>query len=550
MFKLIVLLGAFLIGSSALMAQDDFDGDIRWGVPIKMKKKEYGPNPIGVADNSFYATKTKKNHTYVQTFGLKSLALEKETELELTYKGFRLNRINSFVFAEQVIFITSYIDKKAKKQHYLLHKLNSSDQLAKPIELAVTGWAPRKLVATKKAVAKAKAAGAYSFSYIVSDDYESMMVGFMNSDQENEFILLDKDLEEVGRTIMELPYEEFMVTSGRLTNSGRYYMIGYENKTEETDGLIKRQIEIAGDYHIFVHDAVNGELEDIDLDITKDIVSVSLKVMPDESTVAFGMYSNEDARGISGAFFQKISKEREVEFTTLEEFEEDFITQHWTERQKKKAEKKKKKKNPKKKAEPSLYSYIMHDLAIKENGDMTLIAEQYYMYVTSHTYTDANGNSRTTYTYHYIYNDIIAVNCTPSGEVTWKQKVKKRQHSTNDGGYYSSFYTLVQGSNIFLMYNDKEANMEDAEEAVTSKQKRTQKRNTVAALITITEDGDSKRETLFDFDEEQSRTLVPKRCEKMSDNEVLLFAEMTGKAKAIVIGGKSRRTKILGWLTL
>ncbi|NRA12257.1 MAG: hypothetical protein HRT57_09915 [Crocinitomicaceae bacterium] len=549
MSKLKLLLGAFILCSFSLIAQDDFDGDVKWGEPLILKKKELGPYPIGVADDSFYSTKRLKKKTFLQTFGLKSLSLEKEVEMDFDYKGFDLTQISSFVFAEKVIFITSYVDKKAKKKHFLLHELENESALGKPIELAVTAWSSKKIAFTKKALAKMKEGGAYSFRFLLSEDYESMMVSYQNSDGDTETILFDKDLEEVGRTTMELPVEKFQVTSSRLTNSGRYYMVGYELKEGESKGLIKRQIEIAGDYHIYIHDAVSGDMEDIDLNIGKDIISIAVKVMDDESTVAYGMYSNEDAKGVSGAFFQKMSPKYEVEFTTLEEFEQDFITQHWTDRQKKKAEKKKKKKNPKKKSEPSLYSYIMHDLAVKDNGDLTLLAEQYYMYVTSHTYTDANGNSRTTYTYHYIYNDIIAVNCTNTGEVTWKQKVKKRQHSINDGGRLSSFYTMTQDNNIYLMYNDKEANMDDAEEATSMKDKRKQKKNTIAALIAISEDGDSKKSILFNFEGELGRTIVPKRCRRMGDKEVLLFAEMDGP-KSGIVAALSKKRKMLGWLTL
>jgi hypothetical protein len=181
----------------------------------------------------------------------------------------------------------------------------------------------------------------------------------------------------------------------------------------------------------------------------------------------------------------------------------------------------------------------MHDLAVKENGEMTLLAEQYYMYVTTTTTTDANGRSHTSYTYHYVYNDIVAVNCTPEGDVTWKQLVKKRQHTINDGGYYSSFFTMVQGNGIFLLYNDKEANMEETDmDEKSVREKRKARRNTVAAIIHLNESGEANRKVLFDFEEDASRILIPKRCEKMSANEILLYTNAAHNAK------------MLGWVTL
>ena len=122
------------------------------------------------------------------------------------------------------------------------------------------------------------------------------------------------------------------------------------------------------------------------------------------------------------------------------------------------------------------------------------------------------------------------------GVITWKNKVKKRQHSTNDGGKYSSFFTLFQGDNIMMIYNDSEANMDETDEE--DKKKRKVKRNTVAAIITLESDGEFSRKTFFDFENDEKRTLIPKMWEKMSENEMLLYTQA------------SKKGRILGWVTL
>ena len=543
MIKPILFAGATLLLSTSVRAQDNFEGEIKWGEPFQMKRKEIGPNPIGSINGSFYSTKSKRSalsysgNLQLMTFNLETLALQAEDEIDLEYGDFNLTLINSFIFGDKVAFITQYTDKKAKKKHYLLHELEGGTSLGKPIELAEVGWSPNKLISTKKSRETSKNTGEFSFRLLISDDHESMMISYENeATSGTQTILLDKNFNEVGRGVIDVPYEEFGVVEGRLSNTGRFYSVGYEVEKDESTGLIKREIDVAGDYHVLIYNAVNGELEDFDLNIEREIVSVGIKILEDESFVAYGMYSNDDATGVSGAYFMKVDKERNVNYTERDEFAEDFITQHWTARQLRKAEKKKTRKNPKKQAEPSLYSYIMHDLVVKDNGDMVLLAEQYYMYVTSHTYTDANGISHTSYTYHYIYNDILAVNCTSEGVITWKNKVKKRQHSTNDGGKYSSFFTLFQGDNIMMIYNDSEANMDETDEE--DKKKRKVKRNTVAAIITLESDGEISRKTFFDFENDEKRTLVPKMCEKMSENEMLLYTQA------------SKKGRILGWVTL
>ena len=538
MIKSIILFAVLLFaGTTVSLSQDKFEPKIRWGEPIKMKKKEIGPNPIGITNNTFYATKRKKSKIYIQEFDLRTLSLKAENQLNLTFNKFKLSIVSNFVFGENIVFITSYIDKKMKKKYYQLHRLEKFGMLSKPIELAQVAWSKNKIILTSSALEKKRKSGAYSFGFLVSDDSKTMMVSYKTGASDDLItVLFDEDLEEVNRGKMRIPFDSFTSLTGKLSNTGQYYSIGYQFVKEESTGIIKSTKIKRTTYHLLTYDAIEGEMDEAELSIEHGIVSVGLKIMDDESLIAYGMYSKESATGISGSFFMRMNSGESTDFTVSNEFEENFITQHWTNRQKKKAEKKKKKKNPKKKKEPSLYSYVMHDLVIKENGDIMLLAEQYYMYVTSHTHTDANGNSHTTYTYHYIYNDIIAVNCSNDGEITWKQKIKKRQHSTNDGGYLSSFFTMVQEDNVFLIYNDRESNMDDTADEIKGKRKT--RKNTVAAVITLGADGEMARNTLFDFEGDLSRTLIPKRCRQMSENEILIYSK------------GNKRSKILGWVTL
>jgi len=547
MIKSIILFAFFLlVATTVSFSQDKFDAKIRWGEPIRMKKKEIGPNPIGITNNTFYATKSKKSKTYfkakksktyLQEFDLKTLSLKAENELNLTYNKFKLRIVSNFVFGENIVFITSYIDNKAGKKYYLLHKLKKFGVLSKPIELGQVAWSKRKIVLTASAAKKRSKSGAYSFKFIVSDNSKIMMISYKTAESDDLItVLFDEDMEVVNRGKLRIPFDLYTTLTGKLSNSGQFYSIGYQFVKEETGGIIKSTKITPTTYHLITYDAVEGEVDDEELSLDHDISSVGLKIMDDESLIAYGMYSKESAIGVTGSFFMRINSGEATDFVVSNEFEEDFITQHWTARQKKKADKKKNKKNPKKKKTPSLYSYVIHDLVIKENGDLMLLAEQYYMYVTSHTYTDANGHSHTTYTYHYIYNDIIAVNCSNDGEITWKQKIKKRQHSINDHGYLSSFFTMVQDDNVFLIYNDRESNMDDTEEEIKGKRK--VKKNTVAAVITLGPDGEMSRNTLFDFEGELRRTLIPKRCRQMSENEILIYSQ------------GNKRSKILGWVTL
>ena len=64
MNKLKSLLIALLVGSTSLFAQGDFEGEIKWGEPMKLKKKESAPIPIGSTTSSFYTRKWEKNESF------------------------------------------------------------------------------------------------------------------------------------------------------------------------------------------------------------------------------------------------------------------------------------------------------------------------------------------------------------------------------------------------------------------------------------------------------------------------------------------------------
>jgi hypothetical protein len=374
---------------------------------------------------------------------------------------------------------------------------------------------------------------------MLSPDKETMMVFYTNevtaTDKEVELnmVAYDKEMNEISRGVLDIG-ENYSISRMRLLNDGRLLLLGYES-TPEVGEVIKSDKVKNGDFYVMLYDGVN--VEKTKVDIGKHLNSFLWKVEKNGSIVLFGLYSDTGESGVDGAFFVKLTADLNIDRITTEEFEDDFITQFWTDKQKKKQERKEQ--NGDESDEPKFYNYFIHDLVVKENGDYMLLAEQYDINVTTQTYRTANGGTQTVTSYHYLYNDIIAVNCTANGEVNWKKAIKKRQRSTNDGGYYSSFFTTVQGNNVYLIYNNTEARMDEEEtENMNTREKKAARRNILTAIYSIGENGDIDHKKLFDFEDEQERMLVPSACVRMSQNEILLFTNST------------KEVKMLGWLTL
>ncbi len=98
----------------------------------------------------------------------------------------------------------------------------------------------------------------------------------------------------------------------------------------------------------------------------------------------------------------------------------------------------------------------MRKLYIRPDGKILVTGERYYMYVTTTT-TGTGTNRSTRTTYHYIHNDIL-VNCIdPTAGTEWTVRIPKYQHQVN-GWHLSSFVPLLNGNDIFFIYNDNDDN--------------------------------------------------------------------------------------------
>ena len=161
-------------------------------------------------------------------------------------------------------------------------------------------------------------------------------------------------------------------------------------------------------------------------------------------------------------------------------------------------------------------------MIVKPDGTTTLLAEQYYVHVVTTTTTSANGGTTTTTTYYYYYNDIIALNFEENGELVWKTVIDKHQMSVNDGGYFSSFFTILQGNDINIVYNDRESNMVDTE-GMSVAEKKKLRRNIIGKRVLLSDDGEQASEKIFEFEEGGLR-LVPKVCGAVDENTTFLYA--------------------------
>ncbi len=252
----------------------------------------------------------------------------------------------------------------------------------------------------------------------------------------------------------------------------------------------------------------------------KFITDMQIAINDNKDIVCGGFYSDRGSFSIKGTYYLSVDNESgEIKDQNYKEFGIEFISQFM--RGKTKAKKKQKAKKHKAK-ERELYNYYLDDIVLRADGGALLVAEQYYMRVHTYTTPGPNGSTTTRTTYTYYYNDIIVVNITPEGKIEWAKKIPKRQVTTNDGGFYSSYVMSLSEDKLYFVFNENIRNIKDVKPGKLYNFSRG--KDGVVALVTMNSSGDFKKEILFKTKESNIITR-PKVCKQLFNNELLIFGQ-------------------------
>jgi len=537
--KKITLFLCILIFQTA-SAQDkieEFEGEIKWSELFAQSKYISAPDIIGQDGEFVYLTRVLKKKTYIEKYNLRTLALSQSMVLDLTYNDQKLKLLSKFMFNDRPVLYTSFYNEKTKTNYCFVQTVDKSTLIpSKPIVVSQVVRPKSKGIISNMTMASASESGTLSADFLVSENkslgYTLELIYEDQLKKDDPLVvsnmkgkLFDENLKIIEENDFMLPYPSFSIINTKLSNEGLIYMAGYQTSTEKSNnGIIRRDVTVYGDLEVLVLDLESGEIEVLDVSLGDRIVnSFTFKIDNEGSFIISGLMGKEKG-GISGCFYAKYNSSLKEEAINFVDFEEDFITQDWSDKSKEKLEKQNKK-NENKGEEgrnPNLYNYKIRDLIVKPDGTSTLLAEQYYVREVTRTYTTSNGGTRTETTYYYYYKDIIALNFDENGDLVWKTVIDKYQMSTNDGGYYSSFFTILDGNDINIIYNDRESNAADTE-GMTNAQIKALRRTTVGVRVLLNEEGGQAKEKLFEF-EEGGLKLVPKVCESAGDQIGFLYA--------------------------
>ncbi len=504
----------FLLSSNLLIAQDDskIPAELTWGQTFKEKKRSQMLGIVGKTKDAYFTLNFNKGKYSLHKMD-KNLSPIEKYPLGMEYEGKRLSFEGITQIKDQFFLLSSFSNQKLKKNFLFIQKISSANplEISKLEKVAEISFSKRRFTG--------------SFNYSVSSDSSKILVYYnqpyvKNGPEKFGFSVYDTDLNPVWNKDISTPFNEdlFSVMGYRVANNGDVYLSGKEYKNELKGK--NRDNKPSYVYHILSYTDKGEHMKDYEIDLGDKFITDLQFALDDEKALRCGgFYSMNSSQGIKGTFYITIDLESKKTMTSnFKPFPEDFITQGWSQRAIKKA----KKKEVKKGKAVEMYEYDLRDFILKDDGGIIMLAEQYYVHVVTTTTYDAQGRPTTRTTYHYYYNDIIAINIDANGNIEWQTKIDKYQHSTNDGGYFSSYTAAVVGDKIFMVYN------EDARRYYTKEQlkslSRKEKKAYFTLLVELNSDGEYKKTPLFNTKENQVATR-PKASMQTGDRELVLYGK-------------------------
>lgn len=507
-----LLVSIFIMSCVTLFAQSS-KVKVLEGAEFKESKKERFEGIISTDKTGYYAIRTKKSKTFLEHYDQK---LNKTLFTELNLKEGKKDKVYEFVVdtEEKIYLFSSFRNQKLKKKFLFSQSVNKktlqvNSDLKKVAEIDYSSRNRYK---------------SGTFSHELSDDKSKVLIYYTvpvgkNEPSKKGLHVLNDQMKQLWAKNVKMPADAgFGLKDFKIDNDGNVHLLGivYENGTSKE----KRKGKPNYHYEIISYYSQGKKVKKYPVKVQgKFLRDMQIAIGTNNNIICAGFYSSKGTFSISGTFFLKINRNsKKIVTQNFKEFGIDFITQNMTVRQEKKTKKKKAKgKNV------ELYEYDLDDLIIKPDGGVYLVGEQFFVKVVQHTSTDSNGNTRTTTSYHYYYNDIIVVNFSPSGKIEWTEKILKKQHTVNDGGFYSSYVTCVQGDKMFFVFNDNVKNLQENDKnkyAYFTKSKKT----STLVMVEVSNKGQQKKEVIFAA---RSYPILarPLLSSQVSEDEVILLGQ-------------------------
>lgn len=423
------------------------------------------------------------------------LDLEKGAALDLRINNFNndFQVVDIIPFGGNIVMLSALYDGRANDNTLYLQEIDKST-------LKLKGKS--KKVANIEAKRRMNKGG---FDYAISRD-SSRILMYANLPFERRggerlsFTVYDDQLNQQWSKAVELPFNDrnFEVENYEVDRQGNVYILGRVIDRNNISLFSNRP------YYSYVIVAYRNNGRDVkqyDVSLGNDFITdLTIRVGNNGDLICAGFYSERTTQSMKGSFFSKINAETKRMYDIKKgEFDSDFLAQFMSKRRAKKKR--------------ELYSYRIDQLILRSDGGALMVAEQFYVRVT--TQTDASGFQTTTYTYYY--NDIIAINMNPDGSIEWATRIPKRQ--IDGSGAFSSYAMTISKGKIYFIYNDHPKNLNRTD---FRRIKNFNGKRSIVTLAVLSPNGSYQKYPLFNNRDERI-LMQPKIAQQVSADEMVIF---------------------------
>jgi len=492
--------------------------DVVFGEEQKESKKLTLVDIIGHDYTGIYALKTKykllnyNNNIVIEHFDNK-MNRTNSVKLSLTYKK-KYKFLEAFMHIDDILYLyTSHPDKKTKKNLLFVETINKQSLLPNNDI--------KKIAEIDFSKSNRRNAGSFNFDY--SRDSSKVLIYYelpfdKGEKKRIEVHIFDNRLNKLWEKKITFPKEDELIDieDVEVDNMGNVHFLSLDYKDKRKS---KRKGKPNYNYEIISYYS-NGELrKNYPILIEgKFLTDMKIAINDEGDIICGGFYSEEGTFSIMGSYFLKVNSEsKEIINKNFKEFGIDFITQNMTLKEEKKTKKK-----DKKGKDTELFEYALDNIVLRDDGGAVLIGEQYYIYSRTYYTTDANGNSTLHETYYYVYNDIIVISLSAQGTIDWNAKIPKKQISSNDGGFYSSYVLAVVKDKLYFVFNDNPENLYYKGKGEIANYQR--RKESLVVMVEVDSKGNQNKEALFSSKDVEIN-IRPKVSEQISKSELVLFGQ-------------------------
>lgn len=353
-----------------------------------------------------------------------------------------------------------------------------------------------------------------------------LLVGKKKDQDVYGYAVYDNKYKKIDEGEYEVPFESrySQITNHLLSNTGHYFFLikEFEKNTDRRLGQADITHKAMHIYQVSNDDGLKRYTISAE---GKRIEAISINTDDSTAFTITGVYGNNESKGVNGVFYMQLDfQNQRIIQQGFQEFYRDFITEDWTDREIQRAEKR----MERGKDEPALYNYQMREAQLLPDGSIVGVMEQNYVVVRSFSDT----RSMVTFSYTYYYNDIVVFKIGKTGGFDWVEKIRKSQISTNDGGPYSSFSSIVDGDKLRLIFNDNIDNYNQNGQYIPNSSYSSRfnlKHNVVAMTEVDLASGLQNRYTLFS--RKETKTLAFPKLFKvdLEAKEMLIYTGFKGK---------------------